>query len=90
MSNNPQFKDEKCEGVELILTDRNAYNSVDIGIATLKTVKNLYPEKLKFNNDWMDKLWGKSGLSDQLFNDSKVEMNSIHFHNTSTKYRLYD
>ena len=90
MTNSPRFKDEKCEGVELILTDRNAYNSVDIGIATLKTVKNLYPEKLKFNNDWMDKLWGKSGLSDQLFNDSKVEMNSILFHNTSTKYRLYD
>ena len=90
MTNSPRFKDEKCEGVELILTDRNTYNSVDIGIAALKTVKNLYPEKLRFNNDWMDKLWGKSGLSDQLFNDSKVEMNSILFHNTSTKYRLYD
>lgn len=90
MSNNPRFKDEKCEGVELILTNRNAYNSVDIGIAALKTVKNLYPEKLRFNNDWMDKLWGESGLSYQLLNDSKFEMNSIHFHNTSTKYRLYD
>jgi hypothetical protein len=53
-------------------------------------VKNLYPDKLKFNNDWMDKLWGESGLSYQLLNDSKFEMNSIHFHNTSTKYRLYD
>ena len=46
--------------------------------------------KLKFNNDWMDKLWGESGLSYQLLNDSKFEINSIHFYKTSTKYRLYD
>jgi len=89
MSDNPRFKDENCHGVELMIIDRNVYDSVGTGIAVLKTLKKLYPDQLQFDNNWTEKLWGRSKLSEQL------EMNNVHWNNTSfkktiLKYRLYD
>ncbi len=39
------FKDQDCEGVEILLTDRNALNSVGMGIELVSAVTKLYPDK---------------------------------------------
>ncbi|MBC8346436.1 MAG: DUF1343 domain-containing protein [Candidatus Marinimicrobia bacterium] len=90
MSNNPRYKDENCHGIELIITDRNNYNSVNTGLAVIKTLTKLYPNQLNFNDKWMTKLWGKSGLPEKLINNMPIHSNSDHFQKIASKYRLYE
>ncbi len=37
------FQDQDCEGVEILLTDRNALNSVALGVELLSAILKLYP-----------------------------------------------
>jgi uncharacterized protein YbbC (DUF1343 family) len=37
------FKDEECSGVNVIITDRNAFNSVQMGIEFAAGLRSLYP-----------------------------------------------
>jgi uncharacterized protein YbbC (DUF1343 family) len=90
MSNNPHFKDEKCHGVELVITDRNKYVSVDTGLNVLKTVAKLYPNELKFNEKWMEKLWGQSGLPELISDNTNIIKNPNQFQTIALKYLLYD
>jgi uncharacterized protein YbbC (DUF1343 family) len=39
------FKDQSCGGVYLVLTDRDALNSVDLGIVLALTLQRRYPEE---------------------------------------------
>jgi len=90
MSNNPHFKDEKCHGVELVITDRNKYVSVDTGLNVLKTVAKLYPNELKFNGKWMEKLWGQSGLPELISDNTNIIKKPNQFQTIALKYLLYD
>jgi uncharacterized protein YbbC (DUF1343 family) len=38
------FKDEQCSGVNLIITDRSAFNSVRTGIEIAAGLRKLYPD----------------------------------------------
>jgi uncharacterized protein YbbC (DUF1343 family)/CubicO group peptidase (beta-lactamase class C family) len=44
------FKDERCGGVKILLTDRNQCPSVRVGIAMARTLRRLYPEAWKMHN----------------------------------------
>jgi uncharacterized protein YbbC (DUF1343 family) len=37
------FKDQACGGASLIVTDRDALNSVDVGLSLALTLQRLYP-----------------------------------------------
>lgn len=39
-----KFVDERCDGVDLILTDPEGLNSVDLGLTIAATLRGLYPE----------------------------------------------
>ena len=47
-------KGQRCRGVYLVLTDRDACNVVDVGLLLAKTLYRLYP--LDFNPDKMEHL----------------------------------
>ncbi len=47
------FKDEDCGGVNLIITDRNAFNSVRTGIEIAAALRKLYP------TDWQVEKYGR-------------------------------
>ena len=43
------FKGESCGGVRIAITDRDALNSVDVGIAIACTLQRLYPKEFKLS-----------------------------------------
>ena len=86
MANNPKFKNKVCHGVEIVIDDRNNYNSVYTGFKVLMTLKKLYPNDFKINAKRMKKLWGKDNIEE--FKDWATPSN--HFSTISKKYHLYE
>ena len=41
-----KHRDTECGGVRVVLTDRNAFNAVDVGLELAVILQRLYPEKL--------------------------------------------
>ena len=67
MSTYPKFQDEECSGIEIVIIDRNNYNSVNTGIVTLFTLYSMYSENITFKEKHLNRLWG----SDQLLKEIK-------------------
>tara|TARA_B100001287_G_scaffold199668_1_gene169092 strand:+ start:1269 stop:2519 length:1251 start_codon:yes stop_codon:yes gene_type:complete len=65
-SENPKYKDQKCQGIEIWITDRDHYNSINVGISTLFSIYNMYPEKIKIRENGLNRLWGNSKLYEKL------------------------
>ena len=47
----PKYKDETIQGLELIVTDREALRPVDVMVHLFVTLKELYPKDLKFRTN---------------------------------------
>jgi len=58
------FKDQDCDGVEVLLTDRNALDSVALGIELLSAVLKLHPGK--FDLDGIMRLLGNDATAARL------------------------
>ena len=86
MANNPKYKNQVCNGVEIVISDRNNYNSVHTGFNVLMTLKKLYPNDFKINSKRMKKLWGKNNIEE--LKDQDIQ--SSHFSALSKKYHLYE
>ena len=83
---NPKYKNKVCNGVEIIINNRNNYNSVHTGFKVLMTLKKLYPNDFKINSKRMKKLWGKDNFG-KLKN---LDLELDHFSALSKKYHLYE
>lgn len=92
MANNPKFKNQVCYGLEVIVTDRNQFNSVDTGTMILSTLFNQYPNQFEIKTSGINRLWGRQGLSSKLKsgNNTFSKMDVETFKNESKKYHLYD
>jgi uncharacterized protein YbbC (DUF1343 family) len=55
-----KFTGENCGGCQLCVTDRNTYRSVETALAVIKTIRDMYPDRLKFHAGYFDKLAGTS------------------------------
>jgi uncharacterized protein YbbC (DUF1343 family) len=62
----PKFLGEKCEGVEIVVTDRDNFQSAKAGIFILHALLELYPDKFEWRNARMDGLLGTSKVREQL------------------------
>lgn len=65
-SENPKFKNQKCNGIEVWVTDRNQYKSIDVGVLTLFSIYNMYPNKIKIKESGLNRLWGSNDLYKKL------------------------
>ena len=65
-SENPKFKNQKCNGIEVWVTDRNQYKSIDVGVLTLFSIYNMYPNKIKIKESGLNRLWGNNDLYKKL------------------------
>lgn len=83
---NPKYKNKVCNGVEIIINNRNNYNSVHTGFKVLMTLKKLYPNDFKINSKRMKELWGKDNFG-KLKN---LDLELDHFSALSKKYHLYE
>ncbi len=92
----PKFENQVCEGVEIIVLDRNRYNSVATGVRILSVMKRLYPNQIQFREPSLKRLWGSEELYnllqkgagvEALLKKSKTEAKA--FQNFSRHYYLY-
>lgn len=63
-----KYQNEECKGIEINITNRNVFNSVEMGIFLLTTLNYLYPDKLQINPDRMNRLFGTEILTEGLMN----------------------
>jgi len=61
MAMNAKYLGEQCNGIEIEITDRNAYRSVAIGVQILLAIHSLYPSQFQLT-PFIDTLWGSDKL----------------------------
>ena len=93
---NPKNNTQTCNGVEIILTNRNIFSPVILGIQLLQTISLLYPQKLEIKEAGLNRLFGSDRLSkslgdtdavNQLIEEIKIE--SGQFREYAKQYYLY-
>ncbi len=62
----PKFLGEKCGGVEIVVTNRNIFESAKAGVYILHALLELYPDKFEWRNARMDGLLGTTRVREQL------------------------
>jgi len=99
--NSSKYKNEKCHGIEINVTDESKFKAVTTGVVIINTVKTLYPNKFEYRKPknkkerwWIDLLTGSSlmrtgNLSTlQLIN--RWNLYSDSFKKKSSTYYLYE
>jgi len=92
-----KHQNKLCHGVELYVTNRSAFKSVNTGIAIIKTVHDLYPNDFEFlpsgnfnrliGNGWVKTMIEQGASIDEIV--KKYEAEQKRFMNIRKKYLLY-
>jgi|TARA_Y100000294_G_scaffold143311_1_gene137768 uncharacterized protein YbbC (DUF1343 family) len=85
MATNPKYENQVCYGVEVVLTNRDSFNSIKTGVSVLSLLGDLYPNQFEIKLSGMNRLWGKSEFPSQI---DPNELND--FSKKTTQYLLYD
>ena len=93
---NPKNNTQTCNGVEIVLTNRNNFSPVIVGIQLLHTIALLYPQKLEIKEAGLNRLFGSDRLSKSLGNSDainqlvvEIKKESDHFRESAKQYHLY-
>ena len=93
---NPKNNTQTCNGVEIVLTNRNNFSPVIMGIQLLHTIALLYPQKLEIKEAGLNRLFGSDRLSKSLGNSDainqlvvEIKKESDHFRESAKQYHLY-
>lgn len=62
VSVNSKYRGDKCEGVKINVTDRDAFSAVPAGVYIISTVKKMYPNDFKWRRSAIDRLYGSDDL----------------------------
>jgi len=54
----PKFKNERCNGIKIQITEKEKFNAIDFGIKLICALYQLYPKEFQFRTDHFDKLIG--------------------------------
>lgn len=65
-SMNTKYRDTKCNGVRIQITNEKKFKSVQFGVYLLSSLIKLYPEQFKFRKKYFDLLAGSDKLRKQL------------------------
>ncbi len=91
----PKLYGKKCYGIKIAVKNKN-FNSVLFGIKLLKILKNLYPDKISFNYNWLAKLYGNRNAEKYLKEEieeseliSKMLLDRKEFNLIRENYYLY-
>lgn len=69
---NPKYKDMKCGGIYVKVTNRNTFAPVKTGIAIVKAIYELYPDSLKFRERGFDRLAGTPVIREMILAGKSV------------------
>jgi uncharacterized protein YbbC (DUF1343 family) len=71
----PKHEGQKCSGIEIRITNRNEYKSVETGVYMLFTIFKYYSDQLIFREKHLNRLWGQ----DDLLKSIKSNVNVLDF-----------
>ena len=90
VANNPKYENQVCNGIEIIITNRNDFNSVNTALSILSIISKEFPGSFEINKSRMKKLWGKENFLDSLQSNGVFDVSLDNFNDASKKYHLYD
>ncbi len=70
MSKYPKYKNVKCNGIKLRITNQKNVRALRFGVEVLYAIHKLYPSEFKFRKNWLDKLFGDTYLTEMIKNNS--------------------
>jgi len=70
---NPKYKNKKCFGVKISVTDRNQYQSYRTGIYIVKTIHEMYPDSVEFRAAGFDRLCGSAAIRETIINNGDID-----------------
>ncbi|HJO91804.1 MAG TPA: DUF1343 domain-containing protein [Victivallales bacterium] len=94
-----KFEGENCGGVNIHITNKAVYNSVETAVAMIKVMQRIYPDKFEFKAPskgkwWIDLLTGSSLLRRSNYPYSKMnkiwDAESAKFKEQSASFYLYN
>lgn len=57
-----KFKDDRCGGCQLHVTDRESYRSLETTLHVIKTIRDMYPGRFQFHEKYFDKIMGTASV----------------------------
>ncbi len=95
-SADPKFKNKKCGGIYVKVTDRKTFQPALTGVMMLAAMKQIYPKKFIIKKGLLDRLIGDDQISERL-EEGKVSKNIFSIYKSSmerylqirSKYLLY-
>ena len=93
----PKYKDTKCNGISIQITDRSNFFPLKLVVSILKAIYDTHPDELMISsNGFLDKLYGSDLLVKNIFNGSSIDellltwsKESSEFNETIKPFRLY-
>jgi uncharacterized protein YbbC (DUF1343 family) len=73
MSTTPKYKGIMCHGAKIKVINKKKFSPLKFGIEVLYSIHNLYPDKFKLRDNWLDKLYGSTTLSKLLLKNAPPE-----------------
>ncbi len=67
-----KFAGELCGGAQIHVTDRNVYRPFETSLHTIKTIRDMYPDKFKFQDDYFDQIMGTAKVRESLIKGMDV------------------
>jgi len=68
-----KYNGELCGGAQLHVLDRNQYKPFESSLHIIKTIMDMYPNRFKFHEEYMDKIMGTSKVRKALEKGMDIE-----------------
>jgi len=68
-----KFQGERCGGCQIHVTDRNDFRSVRTSLHIIAVLREIYPDRFAFHDDYFDKVCGTSSIREALLGGVAVE-----------------
>jgi len=72
-STNPKYKDRRCQGAKIIITDRDAFMPYLTGIQIVNAIRQMYPDSLQWRVRHFDRLCGTNKIRKTIEGGGDIE-----------------
>ncbi len=93
---NPKYANQKCNGIYFSILDRQKYRPVESALFVIQVIHRFYPDSLKYNRNFFDKLVGNKKVFKNLnIKNSRKVLNALpnvgitDFTKNAQKYLIY-
>ena len=85
-SKHPKYENENCEGIFLEITNFKKFESIKTTIAILCAIQNFFPNDLKFDENFFDKLAGTKKMREAILSNENFEKICLIWQNDCQKF----